>query len=104
MLNEVLSDDGHMVFIAYRAAEALVILNGHPEIELLFTDIRMPGAMNGIALAKEAKRLRPSLSILYATGFTDELLDGRNPAAHGEILSKPYRPHQVLHKIRQLAS
>ncbi len=46
------------------------LLAAHADIDLLFTDIIMPGGMNGVELANEAQRLQPSLKVLYTTGFT----------------------------------
>jgi CheY-like chemotaxis protein len=101
-LADVLWEDGHTVFIAHSGSEALVILRSHPEINLLFTDICMPGALDGIALADEAKRMYPGLSVLYATGYAYERVGNNHQPAHGEVLPKPYRPHQILAKIRAL--
>jgi CheY-like chemotaxis protein len=101
-LADVLWEDGHTVFVAHSGTEALVILRSHPEIDLLFTDICMPGALDGLDLADEAKRMRPELSVLYATGYAYERVGRGNHGVHGDVLAKPYRPHQVLAKIRAL--
>jgi DNA-binding NtrC family response regulator len=102
LLSEVLSEDGHTTFTAQTAEAALCIIREHPEIDLLFTDIRIPGGMNGLALAAEAKRLRPMLSVLYATGYANELVGEYNPDAPGEVLQKPFRPGHVRTKVRAL--
>src|SRR5690606_32823773 len=60
---------GYRVLPASDARQALELLQAHPEIELLFTDIMMPGGMNGDELAREAQRLRPELPVLYTTGY-----------------------------------
>jgi CheY-like chemotaxis protein len=101
-LADVLWEDGHTVFVAHSGTEALVILRSHPEIDLLFTDICMPGALDGIALADEAKRMHPRLAVLYATGYAHERVRESNRGVHGEVLAKPYRPRQILAKIRAL--
>jgi CheY-like chemotaxis protein len=102
LLAEVLSEDGHTTFTAHTGEAALCIIREHPEIDLLFTDVRLPGGMNGLVLAAEAKRLRPTLSVLYATGYAAEFIGDYNPAAPGEVLQKPFRPTHVRTKVRTL--
>jgi CheY-like chemotaxis protein len=56
---------------AYNGADALRILAAHPEIDMLFADVRMPG-MSGIELAKEARRMRPALDVILTSGWVGE--------------------------------
>jgi CheY-like chemotaxis protein len=102
LLSEVLSQDGHTTFTAHTAEEALCIIRGHPDVDLLFTAVRIPGGMNGLELAAEAKRLRPMLSVLYATGYASELVVEHNLSAPGDVLEKPFRPAHVRTRVRAL--
>jgi DNA-binding response OmpR family regulator len=58
--------------------------------------------MNGLELAAEAKRLRPMLSVLYATGYASELVVEHNLSAPGDVLEKPFRPAHVRTRVRAL--
>jgi CheY-like chemotaxis protein len=86
--------------LAYRtiqaadAKAALDILRGPTPVDLLFTDIVMPGGMNGAVLAVEARRLRPTLRVVLASGYSESfgLQGGALPAA---LLGKPYNRHRV---------
>jgi CheY-like chemotaxis protein len=90
---EDLSDAGHEVTTAGTGDEALAILRGGKGFDVLFTDIRMPGAVDGWQLAAEAKRIVPGLKVVYATGLNDDT--GR--VEQGErLLTKPYRKHELL--------
>jgi len=91
-----LADAGHTALEAGSGEEAVPILRQHPEIELLFTDVHMPGAVDGIALAKIARRMRHDLKILYATTHVQELLRDRGPIDPNQVVRKPYLPEQVV--------
>lgn len=92
---DVLSQHGFVVHEASTGDEALATLPSHPEIELIFTDVRMPGRRDGISMAAEAKKLRPDLKIIFATGYPDSPRNFESAA----ILRKPYRVHQVLEAV-----
>jgi CheY-like chemotaxis protein len=97
----VLRDKGYRVIEAANGGVALVLLQQGLPIELLFTDVVMPGEPDGLALAERAKKLHPDLRVLYATGFAGAHRFGRH-AVHGKVLSKPYRPRQLTSEIEQL--
>jgi CheY-like chemotaxis protein len=93
----VLEMGGFEPMPAAAPATALAALEGDGEIELLFTDIVMPG-MNGFELAEAARRLRPGLPILYTTGYAKELVaDGTRL---GPLLPKPWRPERLVSEVR----
>jgi signal transduction histidine kinase/CheY-like chemotaxis protein len=101
---DALRDLGYTVLEASRAAEALDLIDKHPEINLLFTDIVMP-EVSGRKLADEALKRRPDLRVLYTTGFT------RNAVVHNGILDtgvnflpKPFSMEDLAAKIRQALS
>ncbi len=93
---------GYRVFAAHSATEALKVLEQHPNIALMFSDIIMPGGMNGLNLAKEAKSQYPHLKILLTSGFTQDR-DHEMFKQYGKgMLIKPYRSDEMTSKIREL--
>jgi len=80
---------GYAVIEAPHPAAALDIAAGSTPIDLVFTDVQMPG-MNGFQLANAIQRLRPSVPVVYATGYSGTLAENDNHPP-GPILSKPYR-------------
>lgn len=93
---EDLTDAGFEVTAVGTGDEALAILRADPAFDVLFTDIRMPGAIDGWQLADEAKRLIPGLKVIYATGLNDDT--GR--VGEGErLLAKPYRKDDLLRAL-----
>lgn len=93
---EALADAGHTGLEAANGEEAIPILRQHPEIELLFTDVHMPGTVDGIALAKIARRMRRDLKVLYATSHVQELLRDNGLIDPDQVVRKPYLPDQVV--------
>ena len=86
---ETLQDAGFEVSEAGDGASALEILRSDPDIELLVSDIKMPG-LNGIELAEAGLRLRPELKILLMTGYATESLPDSLRERGLEILRKPF--------------
>lgn len=94
-----LEDAGFAVTQAATAEIALDLLKGGVAVDILFTDIRLPGAMDGWQLAEAARELRPDLPIIYATGFTQtppRLTEG------SVFFTKPYRASAIIKAIRDL--
>ncbi|MEG4127031.1 ATP-binding protein [Microcoleus sp. Pol14D5] len=94
---------GYSVFEAADAKGALEILNQSPDIDLLFTDVVMPGGMGGRELSEHARALRPALKVLFTSGYTENSIvhNGRLDAGV-ELLSKPYRREQLALKLRKV--
>jgi CheY-like chemotaxis protein len=88
------SDAGYDVLEAANAVGAIDILKHHPEIGLLFTDIDMPGAMDGVALAKFVEAKYPPIRIIIASGKSQGAVAGMPSRAL--FLAKPYRDDIVL--------
>ena len=96
-----LEDAGFAVAQATTAETALDLLATDAAIDILFTDIRLPGAMDGWQLAEAARGLRPNLTIIYATGFT------QTPPRKAEgslFFTKPYRAQAIIDAIRSFGS
>jgi CheY-like chemotaxis protein len=84
------------------AMEAMRMIGDIPTIELVFTDIAMPG-VDGIVLADMVKQHRPNLKILYTTGgYGITRLKTEAGILHGNVLTKPYRPEQLRAEIIRL--
>ncbi|MDP1026499.1 histidine kinase famiy protein [Sphingomonas sp. KR1UV-12] len=97
---EMLRDLGYDVTLAMNARQALDVLQGDPHYQLLFTDVLMPGGMNGVALANAVKRDYPHTGVLLTTGFADEAID--EGARSYELIRKPYRRADLNERIRQV--
>jgi signal transduction histidine kinase/CheY-like chemotaxis protein len=95
-----LEDLGYRVRACASGDEALRILAQHPETELLFTDVVMPG-MNGRQLFEAAVKQRPGLKVLYTTGYTQNAIvhDGRLDT-DVSLIAKPFTVDQVARKVR----
>jgi signal transduction histidine kinase len=98
---EGLSDLGYAVLTATHAAEALDIVRGGHRIDVLFSDVIMPGGMNGAQLAVEARRIRPALKVLLTSGYTASALTLQHGMPENlELLGKPYRREDLADKLR----
>jgi CheY-like chemotaxis protein len=92
---------GYRVVAAVNGKEALQRLRTDPGIDMLFTDIIMPGGMSGWDLAEQARRLRPSLPVLFTSGYALEALVEQGRAqAQAIILTKPYRKAELAERLR----
>ncbi len=91
---------GHTVQAASDGRQALEILRTQASFDFLFSDVMMPGGMNGVELAKAAADLRPSLKIILVTGNMDTaLMQGEVLPNVFAILPKPYRKQQLADLI-----
>jgi signal transduction histidine kinase/ActR/RegA family two-component response regulator len=99
----MLEDLGYAVLLAQSGAGALAILEEGVKIDLLFTDVVMPGAISGRQLAERAIEIVPTLKILFTSGYTENAIvhNGRLDAGV-ELLSKPYRREQLAAKVRRV--
>jgi signal transduction histidine kinase len=92
---------GYDTLAASNAAEALAIINGPERIDLLFTDVIMPGGMNGRQLATEAQKRRPGLNVLFTSGYTENAIVHHGRLDAGVLLlPKPYLSSDLARMIR----
>ncbi len=99
-----LKELGHVVLEADQAASALRLLDAHPEIGLLFTDVMLP-QMNGVRLAEEALRRRPGLPVLFTSGFAGDEPGEKSPLPPGAVLlRKPFTVEGLGEKIASVAA
>ena len=100
---EALEDAGFEVFEAEHAEAALGVLQIHaPRIHVLFTDIQMPGAMDGLALAHHTAKNWPQVALLLTSARPRP--HRRNLPEKCRFLAKPYRHEHVIRHIRELAA
>jgi CheY-like chemotaxis protein len=96
----MLASAGYAVLSAPSGEQALSLLDEGGAVDLVFTDVMMPGGMNGLQLADQVRVRRPGTPILVTTGYMDEL-----PNAKGQrfdVLSKPYRQEDLLARVRAI--
>jgi two-component system, cell cycle sensor histidine kinase and response regulator CckA len=100
---EALERAGYQVLAAADGAAALTLAGAHPgTIDLLLTDVIMPG-MNGRELAATLGKWRPGLRVLFASGYTDNVLAGQDALAPGmALLDKPFTPAELARKVRDV--
>jgi CheY-like chemotaxis protein len=98
---DLLEEAGYLVHTAPDAVRALAVLGEHPEIDLMVTDIGLPG-MDGHELAAEARRRRPELKVLFLSGYDRSRMIGEPADARTEYLGKPYLDSTLFEAIRRL--
>src|SRR3954466_14626875 len=99
----MLTELGYRVVKARDAAGALVVVDSGIPIDLIFTDVMMPGALRSPELARKAKERLPNIAVLFTSGYT------QNAIVHGgrldrgvELLAKPYTRDQLARKVRHV--
>jgi PAS domain S-box-containing protein len=100
---DVLAELGYRVLTARDAASALRTLGEEPGIDLLFTDIGLPGGVNGRELADEALRRRPELKVLFTTGYTRNAVIHHGRLDPGvQLIAKPFTQSGLAQKVWQV--
>jgi signal transduction histidine kinase/ActR/RegA family two-component response regulator len=100
MAIESLEELRYTVLVCRNAYEAIQRLKEPSKIDILFSDVVMPGGMNGGQLAEEARRLRPGLKVLLTSGYVGEFEKSHPIAGDIEVLTKPYRRDELAAKLR----
>ena len=101
-ITEVLSHLGYHVFTTTTASEAMALLQEQNSIEVLLSDVVLPGGLSGIELARKARKLKPELKVVLSSGFVGD--DAKNDLQRGEFsfLPKPYRPAELAAKLTEV--
>ena len=98
-----LRDLGYIVIEAANGPEAVVVLDGDDHIDLVLTDMVMPGAMTGKEVAEHAIKVRPGVKVLFTSGYADaSVMRNGLVKAGARFLSKPYRGGQLAATVRAL--
>jgi signal transduction histidine kinase len=97
---DVLTGLGYQVTCATNAAEAMEVLQTDAPLELLFTDVVMPGGVSGVALARNARKLRPGIAVLLTSGFVGE--GAATEDVEFPLLDKPYETAVLAQKVRKI--
>jgi CheY-like chemotaxis protein len=92
---------GYHVISAASGEDALVLLNRHGDIDLLFTDIIMPGGMNGLQLIEQGRALQPEVPVLVTTGYMEDLTTATETGWPLDILGKPFKLPELAARVRQ---
>lgn len=103
LATEILGAAGYRVTTAESGELALRMLDQAPEgsFDLLFTDLVMPGGMNGLMLAEEVVKRVPGIAVLMTTGYNEELVVSGPTRNARDVLGKPYRRSELLDRVRQ---
>jgi signal transduction histidine kinase len=103
LITDVLSDTGYSVLEASDGPAGIRILQSAARIDLLITDVGLPGGMNGRQVADAARTLRPDLRVLFITGYAENALMGNSHLEKGmHVLAKPFEVERLAIKIREL--
>lgn len=99
----LLMEFGYRTLEAENGPKALDVLNAHDDIDLLFTDIMMPGGMRGPVLAHQAREIRPELKVLFTSGYAESAILHRGVlVSESEFIGKPYRKEELAVKLRTI--
>jgi len=94
---------GYATDVAHTGKEALAYFDAGREYDLLFTDLVMPGGMNGVVLAREARRRMPRIKVLLTTGYAEASLERTDAGgAEFDVINKPYTQRDLLRRLRML--
>ncbi|KAE9628645.1 ATP-binding protein [Parasedimentitalea maritima] len=99
----ILRDQGYEVIEAGNGEDATKRLQEGPPFDLLFTDIVLPGGLNGVEVAEQARKLQSSIKILYSTGYAENVnIQTSKIVASGLLVNKPYLRTELLEKVRNV--
>lgn len=101
---KLLQAHGYEVVAAENGPAALEILRRDSEISLLFSDVVLPGGMDGFEIAREATRIRSDLKVLFTSGYALKIPPESDPLSKVPVVSKPYRRAQLLSKVDEVLS
>ncbi|MEO7336891.1 MAG: PAS domain-containing protein [Caldimonas sp.] len=105
VITEVLEEAGFSAIEASDGPSGLRVLQSPERIDLLITDVGLPGGMNGRQVADAARALRPELKVLFITGYAENAVVGNGPLEKGmSIMTKPFAVEDLARKIREIVA
>ena len=105
VVRDILSDLGYAVLEAGNGQAGLSIVASEARIDLLLTDIGLPGGINGRQLADAARRCRPGLKVLFITGYAENMITDNRPMEEGmQVMTKPFRLTTLVSRVREIIS
>ena len=103
LVSDTLAELGYQAIEAADAATGLKLLESDIAIDLLVTDVGLPGGMNGKQMADVARRRRPDLKVLFITGYTENAAISNGRLERGmHVLSKPFPMEKLATRIRAI--
>jgi CheY-like chemotaxis protein len=102
MAVDLVVEAGFEALQACHAADAIALLESRTDVCIIFTDIDMPGSMDGLMLAAAARRRWPPIKIIITSGHFD--IDRSQIVAPTEFFAKPYVPQEIVEALRRLAA
>lgn len=105
LVADALREAGFKVLLAGDGVGGLKLLNSRADIDLLLTDVGLPGGMNGRQLADAARRSRPGLKVIFITGYAETAAVGAGDLEAGmAVMTKPFEIDMLLTRMRQMLS
>ena len=99
----ILNGLGYRTLEAVDGEQALALLDDDPDVGLIFTDVVLPGGMDGPELVTVARRRRPDVKALFTSGYAEASLVQRiSECGTGALLSKPFGLHSLARKVREV--
>jgi CheY-like chemotaxis protein len=103
LLVETLEENGYRTLEAHDGPSGLRILDSDARIDLLVTDVGLPGGLNGRQVADAAREKRPGLKTLFITGYAENAVIGNGHLKPGmEVITKPFEISAIANKVREL--
>jgi len=101
LVSSMLTDLGYKVLVARNGLEALDVLKNNKKVDLLLSDIGLPGRMSGVDVAEEAAKYQPSIKFQFMSGYVQDLYKQYpDIAKYGAVLDKPFRKSELAQKLR----
>jgi CheY-like chemotaxis protein len=102
-MTDLLQDAGYRILEAADGPSGLKILQSEKRIDLLITDVGLPGGMNGRQVADAARVARPNLKVLFITGYAENAVIGNGHLEHGmQVITKPFVMEALANKVREM--
>lgn len=102
VIAEYLRDCGYAVIEAGNAQDAIALFQANVEVDVVFTDVQMPGGLDGFGLAQWVRRHRPGTPVILTSGVAKASEAAETLCEDGPLLQKPYDSDEVGRRIRQL--